>query len=231
MRIAWCMAILFWSIGQSAFADGRFEIHQLCVPIGCFEGDAPGFPVTIDRSGSYRLTSNIEVPLGANGILIPPGSFEVSLDFGGHALIGPTRCTGNLPSCDPLSVGEGIIAIDSGQLTVFNGAVTGFPENGIVATNLWLTDMRIAHNGLRGARVYGDGQIDSALFLNNGGTGAWTNTSFVIRNSVFANNGGTGVSSGVCSGNSFRSNGSGGMIPEQLCSNFGDTNFCNGSAC
>jgi hypothetical protein len=34
--------------------DGQVEIHQACVAIGCFAGDAPGFPVEIIAPGSYQ---------------------------------------------------------------------------------------------------------------------------------------------------------------------------------
>ena len=46
--------------------DGVLEINQTCAVLtGCFAGDAPGFPVTMDSTTpgkSFRLTSD----LGAN---------------------------------------------------------------------------------------------------------------------------------------------------------------------
>ena len=37
--------------------DGVLEINQACAEsTGCFAGDSPGFPVTIQDPGSYRLT-------------------------------------------------------------------------------------------------------------------------------------------------------------------------------
>lgn len=224
--------LLFWLVlVRSATADGALEINQLCVATGCFDGDAPGFPVTISQSGSYRMTSNLSVPLGANGILLLPGSDDVSLDLGGHSLTGPTQCTGDLPTCNPISIGEGINAVDGGRVSIFNGSVTGFPENGITATNLWLRDVRISNNGEQGVRVFGDGVMESALVLDNGAAGARTNTSFVIRNSAFGNNGSSGVVTGICGGNTFRSNGDTGMIPEEFCSSSNGSNYCNGISC
>jgi hypothetical protein len=41
--------------------DGVLEINQACVSVGCFPGDLAGFPVTISSTGSYRLTSSLDV--------------------------------------------------------------------------------------------------------------------------------------------------------------------------
>ena len=66
MRIA--LSILAASLATSLFVvpdiaravDGVFEINETCAETtGCFDGDAPGWPVTIESSGSYRLTSNL----------------------------------------------------------------------------------------------------------------------------------------------------------------------------
>lgn len=52
---------LIVTFATPAFAvDGVLEINQTCaVQTGCFSGDTPGFPVTINATGSYRLTSNL----------------------------------------------------------------------------------------------------------------------------------------------------------------------------
>ena len=44
--------------------DGVLEINQTCaVETGCFSGDGPGFPVTIDGTAgkSYRLTGDLDL--------------------------------------------------------------------------------------------------------------------------------------------------------------------------
>jgi hypothetical protein len=56
--------LLLLALATPALAvDGVLGINQACaVNTGCFAGDTPGFPVTISASGSYRLTSKLNVP-------------------------------------------------------------------------------------------------------------------------------------------------------------------------
>ena len=58
----------------SLFAvDGVVEINHSCaVQLGCFSGDATLYPVIIDGSAghSYRLTSDLIVPVNYSGIQI-----------------------------------------------------------------------------------------------------------------------------------------------------------------
>ena len=53
------LLVLVWALPVLA-VDGVLEINQTCaVPTGCFAGDATGFPVQINASGSNRPTSNL----------------------------------------------------------------------------------------------------------------------------------------------------------------------------
>ena len=75
----------------SALADaGRREINQTCaVQTGCFPGDAPGFPVTITDSGSYRLTSNLnQIPASQDGLFL--ANSRITIDLNGFAIVGPS---------------------------------------------------------------------------------------------------------------------------------------------
>ena len=87
-----CVLSLVW--GTSAFAvDGVVEINQVCaVNTGCFSGDAAGFPVTIESSGSYILTSSLETSLTSNAIEVT--ATDVDIDLNGFKLLGPATCTG-----------------------------------------------------------------------------------------------------------------------------------------
>ena len=53
-------------------------------------GDAPGFPVTLGRSGHYRLAGDLVVPVDTSGIVI--SAQNVTLDLGGHTVGGPVQC-------------------------------------------------------------------------------------------------------------------------------------------
>src|SRR5215208_4396598 len=83
-----CAALLLFHVGGSALAaDGPVIITQAKALAGnVTPGDAPGFPVTISASGSYRLGSDIKVAEGRNGIVVT--TFDVTIDLDGFALDG-----------------------------------------------------------------------------------------------------------------------------------------------
>lgn len=127
------MAALFSAFATASPAvasDGVLEINQTCAIVGCFSGDAPGFPVQIDGSAgtAYRLTSNLTVAGSAVSI---PSAQPVDLDLNGFAIRGPGSCsgTGGSVACTG-SVGTGIEASFFGnpnaQVRIRNGFVSGF---------------------------------------------------------------------------------------------------------
>ena len=68
--------------------DGVIEINQsAAIEGGVTPGDAPGFPVLLSESGSYRLTGNLVANAsGQNAITV--GADFVTIDLGGFALLG-----------------------------------------------------------------------------------------------------------------------------------------------
>src|SRR2546421_5801594 len=76
--------------------DGVVLINQNAALAGnVTPGDAPGFPVTISVSGSYRLSGNLVVP-DANTTAVEITAADVTIDLNGFSVIGPTVCTGTL---------------------------------------------------------------------------------------------------------------------------------------
>ena len=73
-------------------ADGEVEINQACVAAGCFAGDAPGFPVTITQSGSYRLTSNLSPTTAQIGIDVTAN--DVAIDLSSFTIKSTNVCAG-----------------------------------------------------------------------------------------------------------------------------------------
>ena len=109
-------------LSVSAFAvDGVVLINQATVMA------AGGFPYQINNSGSYRLSGNLVVSAGADGIDI--NASNVTLDLNGFAISGPGSCTGSgaTISCQNES-GVGISCGGNAptQVTIRNGTVTGF---------------------------------------------------------------------------------------------------------
>ena len=73
----------------SVFAvDGVVLINQASVMA------AGGFPYVITQSGSYRLSGNLTVPSGVDGIDI--NADNVTLDLNGFSIVGPVTCNGTL---------------------------------------------------------------------------------------------------------------------------------------
>jgi hypothetical protein len=93
-----CATLAGCVVSASALAvDGVLEVNQACAAEGCFSGDEPGLPVTIDGSAgrSFPLTSDLVVPDAAtHGIhVLANGQTDgVTLDLGGFTIRGPTTC-------------------------------------------------------------------------------------------------------------------------------------------
>lgn len=84
-------------------------------------GDAPGFPVTITAPGHYRLTSDLVVPAGTDGIVIRADN--VVIDLNGFAIRGPAKCSEE--TCTEFTAGISQPEEHFGAL-VANGTVEGF---------------------------------------------------------------------------------------------------------
>src|SRR5262245_59149281 len=63
-------------------------------------GDAAGFPVTISRAGSYRLSGNLTVP-NQNTTAIEITADNVTIDLNGFSILGPVVCSGSPLACTP----------------------------------------------------------------------------------------------------------------------------------
>lgn len=112
--------------GAALAAEGVIEINQAAALAGgVTPGDTPGFPVTLSRRGSYRLTGNLDSPLGTGAIVIT--ATMVTLDLGGFTIASTNSCTGYpTTSCTNENGTPGISAGAAAFLaTVRNGVVTG----------------------------------------------------------------------------------------------------------
>lgn len=116
-------------------------------------GDAAGFPVSINQPGSYRLSGNLTVPAGTNGIQIHADG--VILDLNGFAITGP----GTFPN----GAFSAIASTDRQRLTIVNGSISGF----VIGLSL-IGDSRI----IRLDKVQIDAITRSAVVGLVGGTAA-----------------------------------------------------------
>lgn len=110
------LGALLYSIAALA-VDGVVLIDQNKVFAGnVTPGDVPGFPVSINQPGSYRLAGNLTVPAGLNGIEI--NADGVTLDLNGFAINGP--------GVFPNGAFSAVAANDRQRTTIANGTISGF---------------------------------------------------------------------------------------------------------
>jgi hypothetical protein len=154
-------AVVSLLLASAAVArDGLIEINQVrALAGGVTAGDTPGFPVTIDATGSYLLTGNLDVrnaPAGTSAIEIRADA--VQLDLNGFRLLGPQRCSGDPPAtavtCMPAgSAGVGVhfdVALQSLRgARIRNGTIEGFHSSGILCRSpCEIEQIQTRHNGV-----------------------------------------------------------------------------------
>lgn len=158
-------------------------------------GDTPGYPVTLSRPGSYRLSGNLSPPANANGIDATAG--EVTIDFNGFRMQGS-------PKAD-----IGVFGAQRG-LVVRNGTIRGFLRYGISANgaNAIIEDMSISANGSSGIYVPNAfARIVNNTITDNTGAGIFCLFSCHVEgNYIAANGSGVRIYIGTVLGNTIHGN-------------------------
>jgi len=112
-------------------------------------GDSPGFPVSIAVPGAYKLTGNLVVPAGLNGIEILTEG--VTIDLNGFRIASGGVCTRNGVSfavtCNNPAMGKhGIHVAGSVASVIRNGTIQGF-EMGVMSLGGVVESLVVKHNG------------------------------------------------------------------------------------
>jgi hypothetical protein len=203
MRPMLILLLVLVLTGPALATDGVLEINQACaVNTGCFPGDDPGFPVTIIQSGSYRLTSSLD--LSAEGVNISGVAASVPavmLDLGGFQIAGPTTCSGSgiLIECNPGSTGVGsagvLFTINATAGVVQNGIVRNMTNFGVLsqATGLRAQGITAVHNGRDGISSGQGSLVLSSAAIQNGQDGIDVNTGSVVDGITSIGNGSNGI--------------------------------------
>jgi hypothetical protein len=183
--------------GHALAVDGVILIDQNRATAGNVTvDDAPGFPITIRTSGSYRLAGNLNVGIGGvntTAIEIGQGSggakLSVTLDLNGFQIVGSPVCDFNGQSdvaCLAGGSGVGIRVDGNAAVTITNGAVRGMGLHGIAC----LANCNIT--------------VDGVLLANNGGSGFTAGAAasvMLTRNTLMVNRAGISASRAVLQGN------------------------------
>ncbi len=219
MRLAgaWVLGLVLAS--PSGASDGVLEINQACaVQTGCFTGDTPGFPVSINVPGSYRLTGNLTNLNGSVDTILVQAT--VSLDLGGFEIQGLATCTGvgATLSCGPAGSSSGVF-LDSGSSgsRVHNGTVRGATQTGVggPGAQIQIENIRAVNNVLDGISGQNDMIVRGCTVLSNGDDGVDVDEGSLVESTVAVGNGDDGVEvdgpSAVVRGVTARRNGATGI--------------------
>ena len=202
--------------------DGVIEINQARAAAGnVTAGDGPGFPVAISAQGSYRLTSDLIVTPGQDGIDVTT-SF-VTIDLNGFNIVGGAG-----------GVTDGISIQGGTGVEVRNGNILGFTRDGVFSnagTNyVRVTGIRAIGYGVIGIDLQGVGGVIEGCTTLDGNTGMRVIDGRVVNSIARGNTsfalvlvGGSGYSGNVFNGNS------GGNANPQTSGGFQlGTNICGG---
>lgn len=194
--------------------------------------DKPGFLVVIEQAGYYRLSGNLKVP-DANTTAIEINADNVTLDLGGHAIQGPTRCQQLPAPCWPSGVGNGIHAVGRNGIVIKNGIVQGMGNYGIyLETNSVSLDHIVVNRNGHGGAVFFGGTISNSVAEGNGGDGIF-GVDLKVRSNVMRGNQMLGLAAfgrSSFSNNQFKGNNNN-AAQTNLKSSAADRNVCNTAAC
>lgn len=255
LSVAVLASVLVCSV--PAFAvDGVIEInHAKALAGGATSTDAPGYPVTLDSSGSYRLTGNLTVPdENTDGIVVSAPS--VNIDLNGFE-IRRSGCEGAVTDCSAASgLGSGVKAVPSTVrgISVKDGSITGMGQFGVwlareaVVSGLILRWNRIdgilisyagavsgntaIENGNHGITVGRGSTVSGNTVHENTGIGIYATDGSTVSGNTAYKNGMTGISGfygSTVSGNTVFENVGGGIDASSGSTVSGNTVFRNGS--
>jgi hypothetical protein len=161
-------------------------------------GDAPGFPISITVSGSYKLSGNLTVPNeNTTAIDITNGVATATIDMNGFSINGPTVCDISIPTvCAPVASGSSIfdpgVGIRSGAtqaLSIRNGAIVGMGRYAIFvfgAPVVHVDAIQVRHTGLGGILI-GSGSVVNSEISRTGGIAVSLNQGLVKGNYINRN--------------------------------------------
>lgn len=211
MKRSMLFASLFALSAAAHAVDGVILIDQAKALAGnVTPGDAPGFPVTLSKSGSYRLSGNLVVP-DAYTTGIKVATSNVNVDLNGFGIFGPNQCIGfPVTSCAFHGSGHGVDASSSNAVSVRNGTVYGMGGNGLyLAANDLAEGVMASHNGGVGISVH-SGAVRNCQANSNWFGMVVTKNAMVSGNTAMYNQEmglGVGDKGVLVTGNTFSENG------------------------
>lgn len=188
------------SPGQGA--DGVIELsHARALAGDPGAGDAPGYPIDLNRFGSYVLTSNLLSP-DQNTSVLRLNVSGIQVDLNGFMIRGVTSCSVGASgvSCSPNDGINFLVAAGSGvaDVTLLNGTVAyGGSRGADLGARAHVRGVRFLSNRLGGLRTGLSSSVADSTASENGGIGFLIGSSSRISAVVATANGGDGIDAGT----------------------------------
>ncbi len=164
-------------------------------------GDQPGYPLSITRSGTYRLVQDLGSSDPSDVIHVADG-VTVTIDLNGFSLQGRATCSRTVVCNAPQgTVGVRLLG-PRAHARVINGSIGGFTQAAVSAFGLSggtggtliLQDLKLAGNG---SGVVGNRAVASRLIVrDNSLRGVWAQV-LQLSDSQIEGNGGGNLSGGL----------------------------------
>lgn len=196
-----------------AFAvDGVVLINQSTVMA------TGGFPYRITQPGSYKLSGNLVVPDGVDGIDILAD--DITIDLNGF------RISGTAPGSPPFPAG---ISGNATAVTIRNGTILGFNVGiDLGGSNHLIEEIHATGSNLYGILIAG-AVVRRNTASGNGSGGIHADNSLVIENVSNSNRGnGLIMRGGLYGSNTFDGNAGPAVIGTGVSQN---NNDCDGASC
>lgn len=175
--------------------DGVIEInHARALAGGVTPSDTAGYPVTLDASGSYRLTGSLRPPAGTSGIVISAN--YVTIDLNGFSIEGTATCTGVPVSSCTEHGGIGIDGFTSTGTSVRNGIVRGMDAGLMLGDSSVIEGVAAVANAGAGINLGSYSRVEGARVGGNGDAGMLARSDSKVLRSEAHGNGGAGITTG-----------------------------------
>lgn len=206
------MAVVSLCAGTTYAEEGvKLISHNDALAGNVTTGDAPGYPVTLSRRGSYQLSSNLRVSdPNVDGVHITIDN--VSLNLNGFSVRGPSN--------GGSGTGVRVVAEQHYNVTLRDGTIQNFGDNGVlIGSSSAVRNMRIVRNGGFGILTYPlctATQLTGSVLTSNFQGGAQLQCSgSIATDSAISGNRNIGLAVGLGSlvkGNTFYNNRGIGLI-------------------
>jgi hypothetical protein len=175
------------ALALAAPAAAQIVINQSKAKAGLGGCDTPGFPVTLCKSGPYKLTGSL-TPTAPNQTLIAVATNVVTIDLNSH-YVG-----GNCSLGSTTGIGISTVGYRT-QVTVLNGVVSCMGAAGIQldGDNHRVERVTALYNGAQGIRVGWNGIVKDNNANHNGTQGIDSDFGVIIHGNTASNNGAIGI--------------------------------------